>query len=429
MNYTINPETLKYYGRNIVAGAALPATAFYDVANKIANTGNMLLGGDSDIFDTGATDRTMNWAKSGNYVQSRGLPTYYGVQPSQSEPQAQQPKAQHKQAPPALNPSMLSKFSNGMVANRENAKKVIEMGMPGAVAGQEAITKSAPAAIPRMGSGGHGYITDFKGKKLYVDDVKNDISEENRLRNVAINEANERFYNEQKMQESAKQFFKDQQQNQMNFDNSARFFAENPNAPGAAAFRMQIAQGRKIGEQISPDMLAADFMDRYRDSESKRNMQNAQAGHYGALANMQNVTAGQLPRTTDANIGHISTQDKLISSQIQDAAMKRGVTQKALEGDTNALTVMGIPQKNTSDKIISALGDILKTNPDLVNKPDVLNQILQSTISSTREAENAAKQGLVYRQTAPAIPGVKRWSIDPRSDIQERPAQYSYVKP
>lgn len=228
-------------------------------------------------------------------------------------------------------------------SGRQNNYPTVEDTAPNFFANQKAEwdkNSTAPAAIPRMGSGGHGYM-EWGGKKHYVDDVKSDISEENRLKNVAINEANERFANEQKMEEATKRFFKDQQQNQMNFDNSARFFAENPNAPGAAAFRMQIAQGRKIGEQINPEMSTADFMARYRDAESKRGMQNAQAGHYGALANMQNVTAGLLPRTTEANIGHIGAQDKLIGSQIAGAGIDMDIKRKALAGDPAALAMIG----------------------------------------------------------------------------------------
>ena len=192
----------------------------------------------------------------------------------------------------------------------------------------------------------------------------------------------------------------------------------------ASSARNLMSSGGWGGLAVGKAQLAALAPQMQSQGATDASALNSLAG-YAAKAN-EEFSQGPL---RIAQGQHYGAQNNLLGSQASGALVDTYIKREALKGDPNALNVIGHPQKNTSDKIISALGDILKTNPDLANKPDVLNQILQSTISSTREAEDASKKGLVYRQIAPAIPGVKRWSLDPRSDIPEKPAQYSYVKP
>lgn len=57
-----------YIGRNVAAAAALPVTAISDAAGIGLNAANRFLGGSDQLFNTNATDSTINFAKTGNYA-------------------------------------------------------------------------------------------------------------------------------------------------------------------------------------------------------------------------------------------------------------------------------------------------------------------------------------------------------------------------
>lgn len=145
----------------------------------------------------------------------------------------------------------LSQFSNGMDATPENTQRAIELGLPGAVAANEAMNPERPVYGETPGS---GYIyggRDFmaKGSGPATGGFSRPSTAD---ANLAFEDEQNRLVAEQSRQDQLRREYNDELQGQRNFDGNINWALNNPKAPGAAVFLAQLQQGRKIGQQVTP---------------------------------------------------------------------------------------------------------------------------------------------------------------------------------
>lgn len=145
----------------------------------------------------------------------------------------------------------LSQFSNGMDATPENTQRAIELGLPGAVAANEAMNPERPVYGETPGS---GYIyggRDFmaKGSGPATGGFSRPSTAD---ANLAFEDEQNRLVAEQSRQDQLRREYTDELQGQRNFDGNINWALNNPKAPGAAVYLAQLQQGRKIGQQVTP---------------------------------------------------------------------------------------------------------------------------------------------------------------------------------
>jgi hypothetical protein len=174
--------------------------------------------------------------------------------------------------------------------------------------------------------------------------------EESRLRNVALNDQREKEYQDSLRQEQLQREFRQGQDSQRNFDSNIGWALNNPNAPNAQATLMQLKQGRQVGAIPSLTNMQNDY-----------NIKQAEMGYKGALGNQANAIAGQhnvesrlMPAMNEAKMRQMLAQDKhygaldqLSGAQANQINAGMEIQQKALEGDPNALTLLGKQDRRT----------------------------------------------------------------------------------
>lgn len=255
----------------------------------------------------------------------------------------------------------LSQFSNGMDATPENTQRAIELGLPGAVAANEAMN---PERLVYGETPGSGYIyggRDFmaKGSGPATGGFSRPSTAD---ANLAFEDEQNRLVAEQSRQDQLRREYNDELQGQRNFDGNINWALNNPKAPGAAVYLAQLRQGRKIGQQVTPL------------SDRQSNLYKAQSEGFSKEAAGQNQLAEA--RTRQAALPYIGpsqeAENRFKNAQA-DYYQGRNATDRGNAMYEGYVKTLLEKMKASGTKALSAtdwkaLSDLQMTNPEMYAK-------------------------------------------------------------
>lgn len=345
--YQKTQQAKNWLGRQAVTGAALPIAAASDVLNKGVNAVNWGLGGDLDYLDTGATDRYLNFAQTGNFANPSRAALPMPIQPRQAAQQTPQPQA-------------------AIVERPEENLSAAQM------------TQQAQAAVPNFNMSARTGTPDFDTEANYQQGVKQRAAERDEIirRQNATEADYRRGQNENRLLELTKQ---------AGALSPPAWAVANPGSPGA---REAISGYNARMNEIQAQYDGLKQVLGYGQENRKQSMEEQKiAGdiqYKGALGRQADITSrkaeAEIPfigQEAQARIGTIGAQNRLYGAQADAEKVKaRAAMIKAvLEGQGGGSDGFGITGSDYVKQQLAAMKDLAQVNPDLYNQ---YMQMLQS---------------------------------------------------
>lgn len=212
----------------------------------------------------------------------------------------------------------------------------------------------------------------------------NETAEQARLKNVALNDARDRFAQEASMREKFAEELRQEKENQRNFDANINWALNNPNAPNAQSILAQMKQGRKVGAVVNE----AAPMQQFSDAQRMMGLKEFEVGSQNLLRAAQ--SAKEQADATSLG-GFRGAMSKMYDSQSRmydsEAANKPLHYMAEIEKARAAGGGKGVGAKDVYEGYIKARADATKAlegNPAYMSAtPEAKNEMLDTVAKQT----------------------------------------------
>ena len=338
--YQKTQQAKDWLGRQAVTGAALPIAAASDVLNKGVNAVNWGLGGDLDYLDTGATDRYLNFAQTGNFANPSRAALPIPVQQRPAAQQIPQPQA-------------------AMVERPEENLSASQM------------TQQAQSAVPNFNMSARSSSHNFDTETNYQQGVRQRAAERDEIirRQNATEADYKRGQNENRLLELTKQ---------AGALSPPAWAVANPGSPGAReALAGYNARMNEIQAQYDglKQVLGYGQENRKQSMEEQKTAGDIQ--YKGALGRQADITSrkaeAEIPfigQEAQARIGTIGAQNRLYGAQADAEELKaRAAAYRAKrEGETGGGDDYGLTGSDYAKQTLAAMEKLSQVNPELYNQ-------------------------------------------------------------